>query len=174
MKQYRKPIGPLHGIPISVKEMIGMKGLGLNAGYIAYWGDEATDDAHVLHILWDAGAVFHIRTTQLQSMMQLETHSNFYGTTANPYNRDVSSGGSSGGEGALIAMRGSCLGVGSDIGGKSDGFEDLRNAKCLTSAGSIRSPAANCGIYGFKPTAFRIPTDGWKSTQPVQIRSLLS
>ncbi|RFU28927.1 hypothetical protein B7463_g7421, partial [Scytalidium lignicola] len=144
--EHKKPIGPLHGLPISVKEMIGMKDLGLNAGYVAWWGRTASEDAHVLRILWDAGAVFHARTTQPQSMMHLETDSNLYGVTVNPYSREVSAGGSSGGEGALIGMRGSCLGIGSDIGG------------------SIRSPAANCGIFGFKLTAFRIPTDGWSST----------
>jgi len=117
-QKHGKPIGPLHGLPISVKEMIGMKDLGLNAGYVAWWGKVATEDAHVLQILWDAGAVFHARTTQPQSMMHLETDSNLYGVTVNPYNRNVSAGGSSGGEGALIGMRGSCLGIGSDIGGK--------------------------------------------------------
>lgn len=75
-------------------------------------------------------------------MMHLETDSNLYGVTTNPHNRHLTSGGSSGGEGALIALRGSGLGIGSDVGG------------------SIRSPAANCGIYGLKPTAFRLPTDG--------------
>lgn len=146
LSRHGKPVGPLHGLPISVKEMIGMKDLGLNAGYVAWWGKRADEDAHVLQILWNAGAVFFARTTQPQTMMHLETESNLYGVTVNPCNGLLSSGGSSGGEGALIGMRGSCLGIGSDIGG------------------SIRSPAANCGIYGFKPTAFRIPTDGWCST----------
>ncbi|TVY82383.1 putative amidase [Lachnellula suecica] len=146
LTQHKCPIGPLHGLPISVKEMIGINDLGLNAGYVSWWGKTATEDAHVLQILWNAGAVFHARTTQPQSMMHLETDSNLYGVTVNPYNRETTCGGSSGGEGALIAMRGSVLGVGSDIGG------------------SIRNPAANCGIYGFKPTSFRIPTDGWCST----------
>jgi amidase len=115
--QHKKPIGPLHGLPISVKEMIGMKDLGLNASYVAWWGKTATENAHILDILWNAGAVFHARTTQPQSMMHLETDNNLYGTTVNPYNRNVSSGGSSGGEAALIGMCGSCLGLGSDIGG---------------------------------------------------------
>lgn len=75
--------------------------------------------------------------------MHLECSSNLYGVTVNPYNTSLSSGGSSGGEGALLALHGSCLGIGSDVGG------------------SIRCPAANCGVYGFKPTAFRVPTDGW-------------
>jgi amidase len=95
-----------------------MEGLGLNAGYVAWWDKVATEDAHVLQILWRVGAVFHARTTQPQTLMHLETDSNLYGVTVNPYNRDVSAGGSSGGEGALIGLRGSCLGIGTDIGGK--------------------------------------------------------
>ncbi|KAF2174923.1 amidase [Zopfia rhizophila CBS 207.26] len=138
-----KPIGPLHGLPISVKEHIGISGLRYTTGYVSFWGKIAQEDAHILQVLSRAGAIFHCRTTIPQTMMHLETDSNLYGITVNPYNSAVTSGGSSGGEGALIALRGSCLGIGSDVGG------------------SIRSPAANCGVYGLKPTAFRIPTDGW-------------
>ena len=94
-----------------------MEGLGLNAGYVAWWGRVAAEDARVLQILWQAGAVFHARTTQPQSLMHLETDSNLYGLTTNPYNGDLSAGGSSGGEGALIGLRGSCLGIGTDVGG---------------------------------------------------------
>jgi amidase len=141
--KYKRPFGPLHGLPISVKEHIGLEGLRCTTGYVSHWDTISKEDAHVLQVLRDAGAVFHARTTVPQTMMHLETDSNLYGVTTNPYNRDLTAGGSSGGEGALIALRGSCLGIGSDVGG------------------SIRSPAANCGIYGLKPTAFRIPTDGW-------------
>lgn len=95
-----------------------MRGLGLNAGFIAWWDNVAADDAHILRILWDAGAVFYARTTQPQTVMHLETASNYYGATVNPFNRNLTAGGSSGGEGALIGLRGSCLGIGSDIGGK--------------------------------------------------------
>jgi amidase len=140
---HRKPIGPLHGLPISVKEHIGFKDLRCTTGYVAHWDNISKEDAHILQILSKAGAVFHCRTTIPQTMMHLETDSNLYGITVNPYNSSLTAGGSSGGEGALIALRGSCLGIGSDVGG------------------SIRSPAANCGVYGLKPTAFRIPTDGY-------------
>ncbi|KAL8792910.1 MAG: hypothetical protein Q9195_004487 [Heterodermia aff. obscurata] len=142
IKENKRPMGPLHGLPISVKEHIHMKGLTCNAGFIA-WADEvATDDALILKILWKAGCIFYARTTEPQSLMHLETSSNLYGTTVNPFNRDMTSGGSSGGEGALLGLRGSCLGIGSDIGG------------------SIRSPAANNGLYGFRPTARRLPMGG--------------
>ncbi|KAL6704620.1 hypothetical protein ACN47E_008017 [Coniothyrium glycines] len=140
---HQRPVGPLHGLPVSVKEHIEFKGLRCTTGYVSHWDTIAKEDAHILQVLHNAGAVFHCRTTIPQTMMHLETDSNLYGVTTNPYNHNLTSGGSSGGEGALIALQGSCLGIGSDVGG------------------SIRSPAANCGIYGFKPTAFRVPTDGW-------------
>lgn len=96
-----------------------MKEVGLNAGYVAWWNKTATEDARVLQILSRAGAVFHARTTQPQTLMHLETDSNLFGVTVNPYNTKLSPGGSSGGEGALVGVGGSCLGIGTDIGGWS-------------------------------------------------------
>ncbi|KAJ4991722.1 acetamidase [Stagonosporopsis vannaccii] len=142
-QEHQRPIGPLHGLPISLKEHLGLEGLRCTTGYVSHWDTIAQEDAHIIQVLRDAGAVFHCRTTVPQTMMHLETDSNLFGVTTNPYNSNLTSGGSSGGEGALIALRGSCLGIGSDVGG------------------SIRNPAANCGVYGLKPTAFRLPTDGW-------------
>ncbi|KAL8689337.1 MAG: hypothetical protein Q9218_004968 [Villophora microphyllina] len=144
--QHHHPIGPLHGLPISVKEHIGMSNKSLNGGFVSWWDHKASDDAHVLKILWRAGCIFYARTTEPQTLMHLETSNNLYGTTVNPFNRDLTSGGSSGGEGALLGLRGSCLGIGSDIGG------------------SVRSPAANCGLYSLRPTSYRIPVQGWTTT----------
>jgi len=62
-----------------VKEHIGMKGLDWNAGFVAWVGKVAEKDAHILRILWEAGAVFYVRSTQPQSLMHLETSSNLYG-----------------------------------------------------------------------------------------------
>jgi amidase len=81
------------------------------------WDNIAKDDALLVKILKRAGAVIHARTTEPQGMMQLETDNNLFRVTTNPFNRNLSSGGSSGGEGALLACGGSCLGVGSDVGG---------------------------------------------------------
>lgn len=138
----RKPIGPLHGLPISVKEHIGIKGLGHNGGFVGWWDRVAEEDAHILQLLQNAGCVLYVRTTQPQCLMHLETANNLYGETVNPFNRTLTSGGSSGGEGALIGLKGSPLGIGTDIGG------------------SIRSPSANCGIWGFRPTSYRLPMAG--------------
>ncbi|KAF2655066.1 putative glutamyl-tRNA amidotransferase subunit A [Lophiostoma macrostomum CBS 122681] len=146
LKEHGQPMGPLHGLPISVKEHINMKDLTCNAGFIA-WHDKVPDaNAHILDILLSAGAVLYARTTQPQTLMHLETSSNFYGATVNPFNRSLTSGGSSGGEGALVGLRGSCLGIGTDIGG------------------SIRGPAANNGVYGLRPTSYRLPLGGFSAT----------
>ncbi|GFZ50431.1 Putative amidase C550.07 [Saitozyma sp. JCM 24511] len=129
-----KPVGPLHGVPISIKDHLGVKGHEITAGFASWVGKNiAEKDGTMVSILRSAGAVFYCKTTNPQAIMHLETDS-FLGPTVNPFNSNLTSGGSSGGEGALIGGGGSVLGVGTDIGG------------------SIRNPAALNGIYGFKPT----------------------
>lgn len=126
--------------------MINIKDLTCNAAFISWHSRTPTANAHILDILLAAGCVLYARTTQPQTLMHLETSSNYFGTTVNPFNRLLTSGGSSGGEGALVGMRGSCLGIGTDIGG------------------SIRSPAANNGVYGLRPTSMRLPMQGFTAT----------
>lgn len=128
-----KPIGPLHGVPISIKEHMPIAGTYSSEGSLASTVFNEKDCLTV-SILRSLGAVFYCKTNQPQLIMHLESTSH-YGRTLNPFNIHLSSGGSSGGEAALVAMKGSVLGVGSDIGG------------------SIRCPSAFCGIYGYKPTS---------------------
>lgn len=86
-----------------------MKGCTNHASFVARI-DNPSGETHAINdVLWDAGAVFYARTTQPQCIMHLETSSNIYGTTTNPWNTDLTPGGSSGGESALIAFRGSVL-----------------------------------------------------------------
>ncbi|KAK8017148.1 hypothetical protein PG991_008224 [Apiospora marii] len=142
-----EPRGALFGLPISTKEHHGMVGANVttSASFVA-WVGKAHGGPNLLYdTFWDEGCVFFARTTQPQTIMHLETESNVYGRTVNPYNRDLTSGGSSGGESALLGMRGSILGVGGDIGG------------------SIRCPAAHVGIYGFKPSIKRVGTAGFRN-----------
>lgn len=146
-QKHGKTIGPLHGLPVSAKEHMSLKGLDCNAGFVSWMGTKSDSNAMIAQMLSDAGCVFYVRTTQPQTLMQLETSSNIYGVTVNPYNRNLTSGGSSGGEGALLGLRGSCLGIGSDIGG------------------SIRNPAANNGVFGLRPTALRLPLAGLVAPQ---------
>ena len=102
-----KTVGPLHGVPISVKEHIGMKGLACNAGFVAWIDYIAPDDAGLLKLLYAAGAVFYVRTTEPQTLMHAATSSAIFGETVNPHNTNLTCGGSSGGEGAIIGMKAS-------------------------------------------------------------------
>jgi len=145
-EQHDKPIGPLHGLPISIKEHIQVAGTYSSQGCFASitWDDT---DADVVAILRSQGAVIYCKTNQPQSIMHLETESH-WGRVLNPFNIYLTAGGSTGGEAALIAMKGSPLGVGTDIGG------------------SIRGPSAFCGIYGFKTTSNILPTRGYVKGAP--------
>ncbi|KAF9892336.1 hypothetical protein FE257_002113 [Aspergillus nanangensis] len=143
-KKTGKLVGPLHGVPISVKEHIEIAGLTCNAGFVAWAGEIPDKDALLLQYLANAGAVFHVRTNQPQSLMHLCCNNNLTGQTVNPFNRTLTPGGSSGGEGASMGFKCAPLGIGTDIGG------------------SIRAPAAFCGAYGFRPTIHRNPCTGLK------------
>lgn len=101
-----EPMGPLHGLPISVKEHHGMNGKTNHASYVAWIGN-ASDPNPLNDTLYEAGCVYYVRTTGPQTLMHLECNNNVYGRTVNPYNHNLTSGGSSGGEGALVGMRGS-------------------------------------------------------------------
>jgi amidase len=105
----------------------------------------AKQNALLVDILLDAGAVIYCKTNVPQTLMALDSDNNLFGRVMNPRNRLVTAGGSSGGEGALIAMRGSLLGIGTDVGG------------------SIRIPAMCNGLYGIKPSAMRVPYVGQES-----------
>lgn len=141
-----KTIGPLHGLPISLKEQIGYAGKITNGGWVAWLDNIPTEDATTIKTLKKLGAVFYVRTNQPQSLMHLDSNNNITGRSRNPYNSLLTPGGSSGGEGACVAGRGSAIGVGTDIGG------------------SIRGPAAFSGCYGLRPTTRRISCLGGVSS----------
>lgn len=140
--QQKKLMGPLHGVPISTKEHIWHKGRVASGGYVAQVDKIAPEDSHLVQLAKNAGAVFHLRTNEPLTLMTGDCHNNIFGQTLNPYHLKLSCGGSSGGEGASIGFKSAALGLGTDIGG------------------SIRIPAAFNGIYGFRPSASRLPYDG--------------
>ena len=143
-----KPVGPLHGLPVCIKDMYDLKGHRSTMGFVSWFDIIAEKDSSLVRVLREAGAVFHAKTTMPQTGMMLETKSHLWGTTCNPFNINLVAGGSSGGDGALIAMRGSPIAPSSDIGG------------------SIRVPAAYNGLYSLKPSADRIPRGGLRSPAP--------
>lgn len=112
----KRPIGPLHGLPISLKDNFNIVGKDSTLGFSFLVNQPASYDSVMTELLRNQGAVLYVKTNVPTAMMIAETVNNVYGRTTNPRNRLLTSGGSSGGESALIAFGGSPLGVGTDIG----------------------------------------------------------
>lgn len=135
-------LGPLHGVPLSIKSSIDVAGHRCESGSRLRAGHIATDDAPLVKRLRAAGAVILGVTNAPELLMAWETDNLLYGRTNNPWDLTRTAGGSSGGEATAIAAGLSAGGVGSDGGG------------------SIRVPSHFCGICGLKPTPGRIPSTG--------------
>lgn len=136
-----KPLGPLHGVPITIKEQFQVMGTQTTLGIKRLAGNKATKEGPLITRLRHAGAIILGKTNVAQTLFYHESDNPVYGRTNNPWNLDRTPGGSSGGEAAIIAAGGSPLGLGGDLGG------------------SIRLPAHFCGICGLKPTAGRLTND---------------
>ncbi|KAK3117810.1 hypothetical protein LTR53_000498 [Teratosphaeriaceae sp. CCFEE 6253] len=134
-----KVVGPLHGLPVSLKDNFNIPCYPSSVGFCAWALEPVKVESTIVTMLRDLGAVAYVKTNVPTAMMIAESVNNVYGRTVNPLNRNLTSGGSSGGESALIAMNGSPLGVGTDIGG------------------SLRIPAACTGIFTIRPSFGRYP-----------------
>ena len=132
-------LGVLHGVPITIKEAFGLAGSPATYGLRSRIGAVASEDDVYVSRLRNAGAIVLGKTNVAQLLLYIESDNPVYGRTNNPWDLTRTPGGSSGGEAAIIAAGGSPLGLASDIGG------------------SIRVPAAFCGLAGMKPTAGRLP-----------------
>ncbi|KAM6962519.1 fatty-acid amide hydrolase 1 [Aplochiton taeniatus] len=148
--------GLLYGVPISIKDNIGYKDHDSTCGVLCKLDHPAPADSVVVQVLKRQGAIPFVKTNVPQGLLNYDCSNPIYGQTLNPRNPKKTSGGSSGGEGALIGGGGSLLGLGSDIGG------------------SIRIPASFCGVCGFKPTCGRISSRGVSSCCPGQKSVLAS
>jgi fatty acid amide hydrolase 2 len=124
----------LLGIPFTCKELIGCRGLNFSTGLVLRKDLKAEHDAYVVRLMKESGAILTCVTITSELGLWLESSNYVYGKSKNPYDTRRMTGGSSGGEAALISACGSLIGVGNDI------------------AGSIRMPAFFNGIYGHKPT----------------------
>jgi hypothetical protein len=134
---------PIH-IPLSnFQDSFNVKGVQATLGYVSFIPrPPAATNSALVDVLHSLGAVFYVKTNLPQTMMTADSHNNIFGRTLNPLNLSHTAGGSTGGEGALLAMKGSVLGCATDI------------------AGSNRIPAVCCGGSSFKPTAGRVPFAG--------------
>jgi amidase len=127
-------LGPLHGIPMTIKEAYDIQGLPTTWGMPEFEHNVATQDSESVRRLKQAGAHFFGKTNVPLELADFQSFNDIYGTTNNPWNLERTPGGSSGGSAAALAAGLTALEAGSDIGG------------------SIRNPAHFCGIYGHKPT----------------------
>ncbi len=131
------PLGPLHGVPITIKECLDLVGTPTTFGMPSRRNDlPQTNDRYVQRLI-ECGAIVIGKTNVPQALIYNESSNALYGRTNNPWDAARTPGGSSGGEGAIIAAGGSPLGLGTDI------------------AGSLRLPAHFCGIASLKPTSLR-------------------
>jgi len=135
--------GPLFGVPVTIKEAFDVAGVRCSCGLASRADHIPEHDAAAVARLRAAGAIVIATTTTPDNCWAQETVSPLFGRTNNPWDTRRTPGGSTGGEAALIAAGGSPLGLGSDI------------------AGSIRMPAAFCGIVGLRPTSGAIPEAGF-------------
>jgi fatty acid amide hydrolase 2 len=138
----RNDAKPLLGIPCTIKEFIGVDGMPQTGGLLWRKDVTADGDATVVKRLRDAGAIIMGSTNIPEGGLWMETYNSIYGRTLNPWNTKRTPGGSSGGEGALVSAGCTPFGIGSDVGG------------------SIRIPAAFCGVVGHKPTGGLVPNTG--------------
>ncbi|XP_048458085.1 fatty-acid amide hydrolase 1 [Rhincodon typus] len=145
-----KKKGLLYGIPVSIKDNVNYKGHDSTCGLKKFLHQPAAEDSVLVQVLKKQGAIPFVKTNVPQSLLSFDCSNPIFGQTINPHDHKRTPGGSSGGESALIASGGSVFGIGSDIGG------------------SIRVPAAFCGICGFKPTENRLSSKGIRVSVPGQ------
>jgi amidase len=133
---------PLFGLPVSLKDSFQVRGYDTSTGLGCYANEPAAENSALAALLIDLGAVLYCKTNLPQSIMTGDSDNNIFGRTVNPRNKLFTAGGSTGGEGALLALRGSILGIGTDIGG------------------SVRVPSVCNGIYGLRTSTGIIPHGG--------------
>ncbi|ESZ96477.1 acetamidase [Sclerotinia borealis F-4128] len=142
--------GPLHGLPISLKDQFDYEGKVTTMGWVSKANLRANKDSTLVTLLLDAGAILYCKTNVSMGLMMLDTNNNIWGPTWNPWNRGVNPGGSSGGEGALVSFGGSHLGIGTDIG-------------C-----TVRTACSFTGLYGLHPSYGRLSYQGLTNTHSSQ------
>jgi fatty acid amide hydrolase 2 len=135
-------LGPLHGVPCSIKESFALTGMPFTSGLVARRGVIAKEDAVAVARLRKAGAIPLGVTNVSELCMWMESSNKVYGTSNNPYDPRRTVGGSSGGEGAIVGAGGTPFGLGADVGG------------------SIRMPAFFNGVFGHKPTGGLVDNTG--------------
>lgn len=137
---------PLLGVPVSIKDTVDIFAHDTTIGYSRNVHRPAVRSSAIVRLLQDAGALIHAKTTVPIALVSLETRSDVFGVTLNPHNPKFSPGSSTGGGAALLALGGSKIEIGTDVGG------------------SVRIPAHFCGVYGMRSSIGRFPVWGTVSS----------
>ena len=145
-----QPLGPLHGLPVSVKDSVGVAGLDCTLGVCRYAGQPWPADCLLVRLLRSRGAQLYVKSNIPQTLISFECCNPLFGVSTHLQSAEHTPGGSSGGEVTLIAGGGSVLGIGTDIGG------------------SLRIPAHFSGTYALKPTSRRVSMQGFRASVPGQ------
>lgn len=146
LRNHGKVIGALHGLPVSLKDSFNIAGRASSIGLVSWLPNIASENSDCAESILAAGGVLFSKTGTSQACLMVESINNIFGPIRNPFNPDLNAGGSSGGEGALLASKGSILGFGTDGGG------------------SLRFPAMFCGLWTLKCSKGRLPGKGLTST----------
>lgn len=146
--------GPLHGVPVTIKDAFETKGLRTTSSYRPLSNYLPGEDAPVVARLRAAGAVILGKTNMPELAMDFQSNSPLFGPARNPWDLQRTPGGSTGGGAAAVAAGLSPLEIGSDLGG------------------SIRIPSHFCGVFGYKPTEHLVPSTGHIPEIPGQIRAV--
>ncbi|EXJ70781.1 uncharacterized protein A1O5_05771 [Cladophialophora psammophila CBS 110553] len=134
-----KPLGPLHGLPVALKDSINVAGIDSTIGMAAFAFKPVKKNSVIVDMLLSLGAVMYVKTNVPQSMMTPDTENFVFGQSRNARSKYLTAAGSSGGLGALLGIRGALMGIGTDVGG------------------SVRIPAYCNGVYAVKPSSGRLP-----------------
>lgn len=140
--------GPLHGLPITIKDNLEVMGMRCTSGSVLFENHFPTKNAALVNSLLEAGAIIFGKTNLPETGSDFQTYNKIFGTTNNPWNLNRTAGGSSGGSAVAMAAALSAVEIGNDIGG------------------SIRLPAAFCGVYGHKPSFGIVPDHGLVPPSP--------
>ena len=135
-------VGPLHGVPITIKDSQDLEGFDATEGLTPLADKPASSNGDIVQILLDAGAVVIAKTNMPQTGLAADSNSILWGRTLNAYNNKFGAGGSTGGEGVAMSTGSSLLGVGTD------------------GAGSCRMPALANGVIGYRASGYRLPSGG--------------
>lgn len=142
--------GPFKGIPVSLKDTVSVAGYDSCIAYSSRIGKPAVEDAPLVKLLVENGAVPYVKTNVPITMLSFEAYNDVFGVTTNIWNKDYTPGGSTGGESTLLAYGGSRIGIGTDV------------------AGSVRVPAHFTGIYSIRCSTGRFPYSGNATAMPGQ------